>query len=246
MSKDKNKKPYNFTKSTIKRGAHPAVVLDILVKEGVREMNSQERKNFVIQEYNNLYGIPSRQTKRDNLKEFYVFKNQKNRYVSLLEQDGNKVDIIAANYDKDLDIVKITIAQQKGGVGSFNTASEEKTLESMFNLSKNGYDKYFDNLSDDLNPKKNGKKYEVDFVVGLMTACGKKEAIHESGVVVKYLSGDEYLLYLGLEINTIELYLQINQDDKVKSIQKDTVSECCDFTEVYDKCIEKLNYDRIK
>jgi hypothetical protein len=243
MSKDKKKKPYKVTKNTIKRGTHPGVVLDILTKEGVRDMNPQNRKKYVIQEYNNLYGVPSRQTKRDNLKEYYVYKNQKNRSISLLEQDGNKVDIIAGNYNEVSDIVEITIAQQKGGSGSFNTSSEEKTLESMFDLSKTGYDKYFNNLPDELNPNKNGKKYKIDFVIGMMTACGEKGATHENGAVVKYLSGNEYLLYLGLEITIVELFLQINQDDKLNGIQKDTVSECCDFAEVYNECIKLLKYD---
>ena len=98
-------------------------------------------------------------------------------------------------------------------------------------------------LPDELNPLKTNKKYKLDFIIGFVVACGEKEVTHDKGGVIKYLSGEDYLLYLGLEITTTELALQISKDEIILNHSYDAVSECCNFDQKYDECLKVLNYD---
>ena len=243
MSKARKKKNYTTTKNTIKKGADDSIIIEILNKPGINELKSDERKKMVIMLYNDHFGRVSKETKKCNLREAYVKINQKNRFITLLKQDGNKVDIIAAHYDELSDTIFITIAQQKGNSGSFNTSSEEKTIEKIFDLIESGDTYFFDMLPDELNPLKTNKKYKLDFIIGFVVACGEKEVTHDKGGVIKYLSGEDYLLYLGLEITTTELALQISKDEIILNHSYDAVSECCNFDQKYDECLKVLNYD---
>jgi hypothetical protein len=231
--------------NTIKKGADPGVIIELLVSCGIISLSENERKDVVKKRYSEYFGKTSKETIKANVREDIIVKNQKNRFLVKLPQDLKKLDIMAASLDENGN-VRITFSQQKGNNASFNSSSEAKTLENISKCIKNGtYKEFFNLLPDNLNPDKNGKKYFVDVCVGMVNAYGEKVKYHDE-VEIRYLTNDDYLLYLGLEINTIQLAIQIENHEKITNHTYDAISECCNWDEVYDKCIIELNYDGIK
>jgi hypothetical protein len=232
-------------KNTIKKGADPGIILELLLSDFINILPPDEKKIEVKRLYSEYFGKTSKETKKANVREDIIIKNQKNRFLVKLPQDLKKLDIMAASLDKNGD-VSITFSQQKGNNASFNSSSESKTLENISKCIKNEtYREFFNLLPDNLNPNKNGKKYFVDTCVGMVNACGENIKYYDE-VEIRYLTNDAYLLHLGLEINTVQLAIQIENHEKIINHTYDAVSECCNWDEVYDKCITELNYDGIK
>lgn len=230
-------------KNTIKKGADAGLMIDLLSQKEVQNLSNDQRKKVVQKKYNEYFGKTSKETYKANVREDIIIENQKKRFLVKLPQDLKKLDIMAAHLCEETDIIKITFAQQKGNNASFNSSSESKTLESISNcVNKNTYKEFFRLLPDELNPNINGKKYEIDVIIGMVNACGENVK-YKDGVEIKYLTNDDYLLYLGLEIDIVELAFQIQKQDKIINHYYDAVFECCNWDEIYNKCIDKLNYD---
>jgi hypothetical protein len=232
-------------KNTIKKGADPGIILDILFSDNVKLLSPPEKKIEVKKKYSEHFGKTSKETMKANVREDVVVKNQKNRFLVKLPQDLKKLDIMAASIDKTNDLIRITFAQQKGNNASFNSSSESKTLE---NISKciltHSYQNFFNLLPDSLNPIKNKKKYVIDVCIGMVNACGCNLKIYNN-VEFRYLTNNDYLLYLGLEINTTQLAFQIENQDKIKNHTYDAISECCNWDEIYDECVNLIENDGI-
>jgi hypothetical protein len=232
-----------MVKNKIKKGADPGIILELLSDESIKKLEKTLRLEEIKKRYSAYFGKTSKETIKANVREDIIIKNQKNRFLVKLPQDLKKLDIMAANLNEEKDIIEITFSQQKGNNASFNSSSESKTLESISECIITGsYKEFFDLLPDELNPNKNGKKFIVDVCVGMINACGfnvKKQG----GVEIKYLTNDDYLLHLGLEINIVQLAIQIEQHEKIVNHTYDAVFECCNWYEIYDKCIKELNYD---
>jgi hypothetical protein len=227
-------------KNKINKGADASIILELLLDIQNENLSESERKELVVKKYNSHFGKTSKETIKANVREDIVIKNQKNRFLSKLPQDLKKLDIIAAHLDENEDLIKITFSQQKGNNASFNSSSESKTLESISDCIHEGsYEIFFKLLPDHLNPLKCGKKYKVDVVIGMVNACGENIKLY-NGIEIKYLSNDDYLLYLGLEIDIVELAFQIQNEEKIKLHNYDAVSECCNFDEIYNKCLSKI------
>lgn len=230
-------------KNVIKKGADPSIIIELLSSDDIRGISIIEKEIEVKKRYSEYFGKTSKETIKANIREDVIIENQKNRFLVKLPQDLKKLDIMAAHIDNINDVVLITFSQQKGNNASFNSSSESKTLESISDCIKNKtYTDFFHLLPDELNPNKNNKKYEVDAVVGMINACGKNIKIKDN-ISIKYLTGNDYLLYLGLEIDTVQLATQIQTREKVINHTYDAVSECCNWNEIYNKCVRTINYD---
>lgn len=230
-------------KNTIKKGADANVIIEILMSDDVKSLSKIDRENMVIKKYNEYFGKTSKETIKANIREDIIVKNQKNRFLTKLPQDLKKLDIMAAHIDTQKDIVVITFSQQKGNNASFNSSSEAKTLENMSKcVNDKTYVEFFELLPENLNPNKNGKKFEIDLVVGMVNARGKNIK-NKDGVDINYLTGDDYLLYLGLDINVVELAFQIQRENRIQYHSYDAISECCNWGEIYNECLRILNYD---
>lgn len=203
-------------------------------------MGYNQKKEFVKVKYSKYFGLTSKETIKANVREDIVVKNQKNRFLTKLPQDLMKLDIMAANHDLLNDKIKITFVQQKGNNSSFNSTSESKTIETMVNcLRDKTYVKYFNLLPEHLNPILTGKNYDVDFCVGMVNAIGER-VNNRYGDVITYLSNDDYLKYIGLEIDIVELSYQISKQDKILNHSYDAVDLCSNFDYIYDKCYCKI------
>jgi hypothetical protein len=230
-------------KNTIKKGADPGIILELLLSENVKSLSPLEKKIEVKKLYSKHFGKTSKETMKANVREDVIVKNQKNRFLVKIPQDLKKLDIMAANLDENNDTIKITFVQQKGNNASFNSSSESKTLENISKCVIDGtYKEFFKFLPDNLNPNINGKNYEIDVCVGMINACGTTIKIQD-GVEIKYLSNNDYLSYLGLELSTIEVAAQVEKHDKIINHSYDAVSGCCNWDEIYNKCINELNND---
>jgi hypothetical protein len=233
-------------KNTIKKGADPGIILELLSSDDIVTLSVPEKKEVVKKKYSEYFGKTSKETMKANVREDIIVKNQKNRFLVKLPQDLKKLDIMAAHLDESDDLIKITFAQQKGNNASFNSSSESKTLESISKCVKNNtYKDFFNLLPDNLNPNINGKKYTVDVCIGMVNACGYNIKVQDN-IEIKYLTNNDYLLYLGLELNTIQIAIQVENHNKIKTHTYDAVSECCNWDEIYDECIIEINNDRIK
>ena len=228
-------------KNTIKKGADPGIILDILFSDNVKLLSPPEKKIEVKKKYSEHFGKTSKETIKANVREDIIIKNQKNRFLVKLPQDLKKLDIMAAHLDEVNDIIKITFFQQKGNNASFNSSSESKTLENISKCVINGtYMEFFKLLPNNLNPIINGKKYDMDVCVGMVNACGSNSKVQD-GIVIKYLTNNDYLLYLGIEISTIQVAMQVEKHDKIINHSYDAVLGCCNWDEIYDKCIIEIN-----
>lgn len=233
-------------KNTIKKGADPGIILELLSSDDIVTLSVPEKKEVVKKKYSEYFGKTSKETMKANVREDIIVKNQKNRFLVKLPQDLKKLDIMAAHLDESDDLIKITFAQQKGNNASFNSSSESKTLESISKCVKNNtYKDFFNLLPDNLNPNINGKKYTVDVCIGMVNACGYNIKVQDN-IEIKYLTNNDYLVYLGLELNTIQIAIQVENHNKIKTHTYDAVSECCNWDEIYDECIIEINNDRIK
>ena len=229
-----------MSKKSINKGTDKGMLLEILMNDDLRNLSELNRLNEVKKAYNNILGKTSKETVKGYVREDIIVLNKKNRFITKLPQDLKKLDLMVAH--KDGDEIIISLIQLKGQNSSFNSTSEPKTLESMSDCyNKKTYTDFFELLPDDLNPNINNKKYKVDMVIGMVNATGEKIK-ENNGVKIKYLSGDKFLLYLGLEIDTIDLANQINNDTRVINHTYDAVSKTDDWYDVYKKCLEKLNY----
>jgi hypothetical protein len=233
-------------KNTIKKGADPGIILELLSSDDIATLSVPEKKEVVKKKYSEYFGKTSKETMKANVREDIIVKNKKNRFLVKLPQDLKKLDIMAAHLDESDNLIKITFAQQKGNNASFNSSSESKTLESISKCVKNNtYKDFFNLLPDNLNPNINGKKYTVDVCIGMVNACGYNIKVQDN-IEIKYLTNNDYLLYLGLELNTIQIAIQVENHNKIKTHTYDAVSECCNWDEIYDECIIEINNDRIK
>jgi hypothetical protein len=79
----------------------------------------------------------------------------------------------------------------------------------------------------------------------MVNACGHNIKVQDN-IEIKYLTNNDYLRYLGLELNTIQIAIQVENHNKIKTHTYDAVSECCNWDEIYDECIIETNNDRIK
>jgi len=225
----------------VKKGADPSIILEILNNDNVKNLIEVERKKEVKKKYSEFFGKTSKETIKANLREDVIVNNQKNRFLIKLPQDLKKLDIMAAHYDESNDVVKITLSQQKGNNASFNSSSEAKTLECISKcINEKTYVDFFSLLPDDLNPNKNNKKYEIDVCIGMVNACGENVKKYND-VEIKYLTSNNYLSYLGLEVNTVDIAFDIYYHCKIVEHSYDAISECCNWDYVYNKCKEKLN-----
>lgn len=233
-----------MSKKTINKGADPNVIFEFLLMDNIKSLKREKRKEQVKMMYSDNFGRTSKSTIKANVREDIVILNQKNRVLVKLPQDLKKLDIMAVNYNNNEDIIEITFAQQKGNSGSFNSSSESKTLESIAKCVNDGtIINFFDLIpNDNLNPNKCGKKYRIDVCIGMVNACGNKKK-YQDGVEIKYLSNNDYLLYLGLEISIVQLALQVERHSKVLSHTYDAISECSNWDSIYDECENELNYD---
>jgi hypothetical protein len=232
-------------KNTIKKGADPGIILELLLSNDVISLPEFDKKNLVKKKYSEYFGKTSKETIKANVREDIIVKNQKNRFLVKLPQDLKKLDIMAAHYDEKNDVIKITFSQQKGNNASFNSSSESKTLENIAKcINNNTYEEFFKLLPDNLNPIVNGKKYIIDVCIGMVNACGTNLKIQDN-IEIKYLTGKDYLLYLGIELSTTQIAIQIENHNKIKTHTYDAVSECCNWDEIYDNCLTEINNDRI-
>jgi hypothetical protein len=106
------------------------------------------------------------------------------------------------------------------------------------------YREYFKFLPDSLNPDISKKKYEIDFVIGMVNAIGFKEYV-KNDFYIQYLSGDEYLNYIGLEIDTVEVAHQVMNEKKIIEHEYNAIDQCYNWDYIYEKCEEKF-YGRTK
>jgi hypothetical protein len=228
---------------TTKKGADPSVILEILMSMDLSNLNGEQLRDEVKEKYSSYFGKTSKDTIKAIVRENIVIENQKKRTLIKLPQDLKKLDIMAAHYNDSTDMIEITLCQQKGNNASFNSSSESKTLECMSNcyIDKT-YTEFFDSLPDNLNPNKTGKKYIVDLCIGMVNAIGGKVKIN-NGIEIKYYSNDDYLSYLGLDIDTVELAMLIQYHEKIINHSYDAVSDCENWDDIYNKCLNSMiNY----
>lgn len=232
-------------KHSLRKGADPSIILEIFNEnQYLKEMDSIGRKNETKKLYSRYFSTTSKETIKSNIREDIVVRNQKNRFISKVPQDLMKLDLIAAHYDEKDDTIYISLIQQKVNNASFNSTSESKTIESISNCNKlNYYMEYFNLLPDGLNPIKSNKKYVIDFCIGMVNAVGSKES-KKNDIKIKYLTNDEYLLYLGIEIDIVELAYQISKEEKIINHEYNAVDQCENWDYIYEKCQNRY-YDRI-
>lgn len=224
----------------IKKGADPSVIFEILNDNDVKNLKEPFREIEVKKKYSEFFGKTSKETIKANLREEIVVNNQKKRFLVKLPQDLKKLDIMAVHFDSITDCIKITLAQQKGNNASFNSSSEAKTLECISKCVKEKtFTEYFDLLPECYNPIKNGKNYEIDVCIGMINACGEKTKKYND-VEIKYLTNDDYLNHLGLDVNTIDVAYEIYKNSKISEHNYDAVVECKNWEYVYHKCKKKI------
>ena len=215
----------------------------LLIDKGMRlglDLCSVEMKDYVHNGYNELYGSTSRSTIMSNLREDALVFFQEDMFISKLPQDNNKVDLIAAKLDGGR--VSIIISQQKGNNASFNSTTLQKTLEKLGHVRLVDHVKYFGFLPDELNPTKNGLEYDLEVIIGFTTAYSEKvESFRSGSVVVDYYCGDMYLRKFGISSKKMShLDLWVSKQDKVCNHNYDAISECYNFLQVFDECIEAM------
>lgn len=225
----------------IYKGTNRGVLLEIMSSNDIGELQGEARLWEVKKRYNAELGKTSKETIKGYVREDVIVRSQRNRFIAKLPQDLKKLDLMVAHQENG--VIKISFVQLKGQNSSFNSSSEPKTLESMAKCFRyETYKEFFFLLPDELNPTIDNKPYEVEMVIGMVYATGSNTKYYD-GVEIKYLSGDDFLLYLGLEMDTVDLASEINNDYRVVNHTYDAVHLTDDWFEVYDKCLRKLNYD---
>ena len=235
-----------INKMTTKKGADPSVILEILMSMELSNLNGEQLRDEVKEKYSSYFGKTSKDTIKAIIRENLIIENQKKRTLIKLPQDLKKLDIMAVNYNEIKDIIEVSLCQQKGNNASFNSSSESKTLECMSDcLLNETYKEFFNLLPDNLNPNKCGKKYVVDVCIGMVNACGSKIKI-KNNVEIKYYTNNEYLSYLGLDIDIVELAMLIEKTDRIQKHSYDAISECLNWDEIYDKSLKLIKNNGIK
>jgi hypothetical protein len=235
-----------INKMTTKKGADPSIILEILMSMDLSNLNSEQLRDEVKEKYSSYFSKTSKDTIKAIIREDLIIENQKRRTLIKLPQDLKKLDIMAVNYNENKDVIEISLCQQKGNNASFNSTSESKTLECMSDcLLNETYKEFFNLLPDNLNPNKCGKKYVVDVCIGMVNACGSKIKI-KNNVEIKYYTNNEYLSYLGLDIDIVELAMLIEKNNRIKNHFYDAISECLNWDEIYDKSLNLIKNNGIK
>lgn len=235
-----------MSKMVTKKGADPGIILEILMSTDLSTINDNQLHDYVKEKYSNYFSKTSKETIKAIIREDLIIENQKNRTLIKLPQDLKKLDIMAANYNKSKDVIEISFCQQKGNNASFNSTSESKTLECMSNcFLMETFKEFFDLLPDNLNPNKCGKKYVVDMCVGMVNACGGKVKTKDN-VEIKYHTNNDYLSFLGLDIDIVELAMLIENSDRIRNHHYDAISECENWDEIYNKCLKLYKINGVK
>lgn len=228
----------------MKKGTNPAQVLmimfDIISKNHDVVITSPLFKEMVMNRYNDIYGVTSKDTIIANLREDAIIHHQEELFLVKLPQDGNKVDIMGATIIDN--IIKLVVSQQKGNNASFNSTSFQKTLEKLQSFIDNSLiEQYFHLLPENLNPNICKLNYEVEVIIGMTIACGES-VILDNKRNIKMYSGSEYLEKMGIiSYDMVDIDMWVITQDKIKNHSYDAISKCCDFEEIFNKCVEKFN-----
>jgi len=228
----------------MKKGTNPfqiiMIIQDLLDNNSDLDITEPQFKVMVENRYNEIYGVTSKETMAANLREDAIIEHQEDYKLVKLPQDGNKVDIMGAKIENG--VVSLIVSQQKGNNASFNSTSFQKTLEKLKEFYDNKkVEQYFDLLPDELNPTLNGLPYSLEVIIGMAIACGQSQTL-DSERNIKLFSNGEYLEKMGIHsYDMVDITLWVTNHDKIKNHKYDAVSKCCDFDEIYNKCIEKLN-----
>jgi hypothetical protein len=99
-------------------------------------------------------------------------------------------------------------------------------------------EQYFHLIPENLNPNICGLNYEVEVIIGMTIACGDTKILDDERNIKLY-SGSDYLEKMGIfSYDMIYMDNWIINQDRIKNHLYDAVSKCCDFDEVFNKCIE--------
>lgn len=228
----------------MKKGSNPAQILiimrDIISENPTIVLTSQRFKEMVINRYNKIYGVTSKDTIIANLREDAMIYHQEEMTLVKLPQDGNKVDILGVKVVGN--IIKFVISQQKGNNASFNSTSFQKTLEKLQSFIDNSLvEQYFHLLPENFNPNICGLDYEVEVIIGMTIACGDT-VILDNERNIKMCSGSNYLEKMGIVSYTkVDIDDWVITQDKIKNHSYDAISKCCDFNEIFNECIDKIS-----
>lgn len=224
----------------MKKGTNPAELLMIMYNIMSENPNSVPTKEMVINRYNNLYSAASKATIIANLREDAMIHHQEELILVKLPQDGNKVDILGVKVVDNT--IKFVVSQQKGNNSSFNSTSFQKTLEKLQSFIDNSLvEQYFHLIPENLNPTICGLNYEVEVIIGMTIACGDTVILDDERNIKMY-SGSNYLKKMGIvSYHKVDMDEWVINQDKIKNHSYDATSKCCDFDEIYNKCIEKIN-----
>lgn len=228
----------------MKKGTNPSQILtimyDIISENPSIIITDPSFKKMVIDGYNKIYGITSKDTIIANLREDAMIHHQEELILVKLPQDGNKVDILGFKVVDN--IIKFVVSQQKGNNASFNSTSFQKTLEKLQSFIDDSLiEKYFHLLPENINPNICGLNYEVEVIIGMTIACGDTEIIDDERNIKMY-SGSNYLEKMGIvSYNMVDMDMWVITQDNIKNHSYDAISKCCDFDEIFNKCIEKIN-----
>jgi hypothetical protein len=223
----------------MKKGTSPATAMTLIFEGLELGLTENKLKTYVINGYNQIYSVQSRDTVIANLREDAIKEHQEEMFIEKLPQDNNKVDFIAVKIENDL--VRIVISQQKGNNASFNSTSLSKTLEKLSELViQKKYIQYFNLLPDKYNPLINNMKYDVNVIVGFTLACGSTNHIY-NGVKIPFLCGQEYLNEMGIYSKSmIDLDYWVLKQEKIKKHEYNAINKCCDFDVIYAECLSKI------
>jgi hypothetical protein len=225
----------------MKKGTNPAQILMIMnsiISENPNGiLTSPCFKEKVVNKYNETYGVKSKETIIANMREDAMIHYQEELVLVKLPQDGNKVDILGVKVVDN--IIKFVVSQQKGNNASFNSTSYQKTLEKLQSFIDNSLvEQYFHLIPENLNPNICGLNYEVEVIIGMTIACGDTKILDDERNIKLY-SGSDYLEKMGIfSYDMIYMDNWIINQDRIKNHLYDAVSKCCDFDEVFNKCIE--------
>ena len=228
----------------MKKGTNPSQILmimsDIISENPDIVITSPPFKEMVIDRYNKIYGVTSKDTIIANLREDAMIHHQEELTLVKLPQDGNKVDILGVKVVDN--IIKFVVSQQKGNNASFNSTSFQKTLEKLQSFIDNSLvEKYFHLLPENLNPNICGLNYEVEVIIGMTIACGDTTILDPKRNIKMY-SGSDYLEKMGIvSYDMVDMDMWVISQSKIKNHSYNAISKCCDFEEIFNKCVEKFN-----
>jgi hypothetical protein len=223
----------------MKKGTSPATVMTLIYEGLELGLTEDKLKKSVINRYNQIYSVQSRDTIIANLREDAIVEHQEEMIIRKLPQDNNKVDFIAVKIENNR--LKIVISQQKGNNASFNSTSLSKTLEKLSELVRQKkYTQYFNLLPDEYNPLITNMEYDIKVIVGFTLACGSTNYIYDE-VTIPFLCGKDYLNEIGIYSKSmIDLDYWVLKQEKIKKHEYNAIDNCCDFNIIYDACLTKI------